>query len=523
NQTGSKNHFRIAIAGSGFGGLGMAIRLKQTGQNDFVLFERAADVGGVWRDNSYPGCACDVQSHLYSFSFAQNPSWTRAYSPQGEIHAYLKDCAHKFELLPHCRFNHEVTDAAWDDSAQLWRIQTSQGAFTADVFIAGVGALSDPSIPKLPGLEKFKGKVMHSARWDHSHELSGRKVAVIGTGASAIQFVPAIQPKVGKLSLFQRTAPWVLPRRDRAITEGQRSLFAKSRLALRMKRALIYLPRELMVLGFRNPSVIKLAHKLAVKHLERQIKDPVLRAKVTPNYTLGCKRVLISDDYLRSLDKPNVDVVTDAIREVREGSIVTSDGAEHEVETIIFGTGFHVTDMPLAKYVRGRDGRTLQEVWKGSPKAHLGITVAGCPNFFILQGPNTGLGHSSVITMLEAQFEHILAALRFLDGTNYAAVEPTAYAQERFVAEVDRKMAGTVWTAGGCASWYLDETGRNSTLWPTFVGSYRRRVASFDPNEYLSIARKSFRPSEPAAPHAASKKSKSRRATLFPQRISPRV
>ncbi|MFL5319840.1 MAG: flavin-containing monooxygenase, partial [Myxococcaceae bacterium] len=241
NQTGSKNHFRIAIAGSGFGGLGMAIRLKQTGQNDFVLFERAADVGGVWRDNSYPGCACDVQSHLYSFSFAQNPGWTRAYSPQGEIHAYLKDCANKFELLPHCRFNHEVTDAAWDDSAQLWRLQTSQGAFTADVFIAGVGALSDPSIPKLPGLEKFKGKVMHSARWDHSHELSGRKVAVIGTGASAIQFVPAIQPKVGKLSLFQRTAPWVLPRRDRAITEGQRSLFAKSRLALRMKRALIYL------------------------------------------------------------------------------------------------------------------------------------------------------------------------------------------------------------------------------------------------------------------------------------------
>jgi cation diffusion facilitator CzcD-associated flavoprotein CzcO len=484
------SHLHIAIAGSGFGGLGMAIRLKQAGIEDFVILERAQDVGGVWRDNAYPGAACDVQSHLYSFSFAPNPGWTRSYSPQAEIHAYLRDCVERFGLRPHLRFGHTVQDASWDDDQQHWRIETSRGVFTADVFICGVGALSEPSIPSLPGLERFEGKVMHSARWDHGYALDGRKVAVIGTGASAVQFIPEIQPKVGRLFLFQRTPAWVMPRHDRAISETMRRLYRAVPLAQRFARALIYVLRELLVLGFMYPWILRRAQRIARRHLERSVPDPVLRAKLTPSFTMGCKRVLVSDTYLPSLTQPNVEVVPDGIREIRERSIVTADGTEREVDTLILGTGFQVTEMPMARHIRGRDGRTLTEVWEGSPKAHLGTTVAGYPNLFVLMGPNTGLGHSSVVMMLESQFEHVLGALRYLDGRGLAAVEPTPEAQREFVRQVDTDMRGTVWTQGGCASWYLDATGRNSTLWPSFTFSFMRRVEHFDPAEYVSIARR---------------------------------
>jgi cation diffusion facilitator CzcD-associated flavoprotein CzcO len=500
-------HFHVAIAGSGFAGLGTAIRLKQEGQEDFVILERAEDVGGVWRDNVYPGCACDVQSHLYSFSFAPNPGWSRAYSPQGEIHAYLRDCATRFGLLPHVRFGHEVREARWEEDRQRWHIETSQGVFTADVFVAGVGALSEPAIPKLPGLESFAGKVMHSARWDHQYELTGRKVAVVGTGASAVQFVPAIQPQVGALRVFQRTPPWVIPRNDKAIPERWRRFFQAVPAGQLLLRGLIYVLRELMVLAFMNPRIMKLAERQALRFLHHSVRDPVLRAKLTPGYTFGCKRVLISDDYLASLTQDNVEVITEPIREVRARSLVTADGTEHEVDTLIFGTGFQVTDMPIAKHVRGRDGRTLAEVWQGSPKAHLGTTVAGYPNFFMLQGPNTGLGHTSVVTMIESQIEHVLRALRYLQAKGLAAVEPRPEAQAAFIAEVDAKMRDTVWTAGGCASWYLDATGRNSTLWPGFSFAFKRRTERFQPTEYVAIPRRSTtlsprrsRPGLPAVP-----------------------
>lgn len=483
-------HFHVAIVGSGFGGIGMAIRLRQEGIEDFVILERAQEVGGVWRDNSYPGCACDVQSHLYSFSFAQNPAWTHSYSAQPEIHAYLRDCADRFGIRPHIRFGHTVTDARWEDEQQRWRIETTEGRFTADVFISAVGGLSEPAIPQLPGLETFKGKTMHSARWDHSYALEGRKVAVIGTGASAIQFVPRIQPQVGKLFLFQRTPPWILPRRGHPISEGTRRLFQAVPGAQSLLRGGIYAYRELMAIGFMNPWLFKHAQKIALHHLKRSVPDPVLRAKLTPKYTLGCKRVLISDDYLGSLSHPNVEVITDGIREVREHSIVTADGTEREVDALIFGTGFHVTDMAVARYVRGRDGRSLEEVWQGSPKAHLGTTVTGFPNLFMIQGPNTGLGHTSVLVMIEAQLEHILKALRYLDGRGLAAVEPTPEAQAEFIRDVDTRMSGTVWTQGGCASWYLDGTGRNSTLWPGFTFTFRQRVERFEPSEYIAITRR---------------------------------
>ncbi|HEV3049644.1 MAG TPA: NAD(P)/FAD-dependent oxidoreductase, partial [Longimicrobium sp.] len=403
---------RIAIIGSGFGGLGTAIRLKQQGVDDFVVLERAGDVGGTWRDNTYPGCACDVQSHLYSFSFAPNPDWSRSFSPQPEIQRYLQRCAREFGILPHVRFHHEVTDTRWDEDAQRWRIQTSQGPLTAQVLVMAAGALSDPVIPDLPGLDRFEGRAFHSAQWDHDYDLRGRRVAVIGTGASAIQFVPEIQPAVERLYVFQRTPPWILPRHQRDLSEAERGLFRRVPAAQRAARGAIYLAREAFVLGFRNPRTMSVAQRVALRHLRKSIADPALRQKLTPDWTMGCKRVLLSNEYLPALAQPNVEVVTDGIVEVRANSIVTADGAERQVDAIIFGTGFQPTDPPLAHHTRGRGGRTLAEVWAGSPAAHVGTTVAGFPNLFMLTGPNTGLGHTSVVYMIEAQIEHLLGALR---------------------------------------------------------------------------------------------------------------
>jgi cation diffusion facilitator CzcD-associated flavoprotein CzcO len=489
-DTSRGTHVRVAVAGSGFGGLGTAIRLQQSGIADFLVFERGHDVGGVWRDNTYPGCACDVESHLYSFSFARNPEWTRSFSPADEIQAYLRSCAERFGILPKIRFDHEVRSATWDDDAQRWRLETKHGAFTADVLVGAVGALSDPAIPSLPGVATFAGKTFHSARWDHAHDLAGKRVAVIGTGASAIQFVPAIQPKVSALKVFQRTPPWIVPRGDRALSERQRTILRSSKTAQWLTRAGIYALREVMALAFFDTRAAKLTQRLALRHLRRSVRDPALRAKLTPSYTMGCKRILLSDDYLPALTRENVDVVTDAIAEIRPEGVLTKDGVLHEVDTIVFGTGFNVQKFPFAERVRGKGGRTLSETWAGGMTAHLGTTVAGYPNFFLLQGPNTGLGHTSVITMIESQIEHVVNALRYLDSRGLAAVEPRAEAQQAFVDLVDAKMKGTVWTSGGCASWYLDARGRNSTLWPGFTFTFKRRVEHFDPSEYVLMERR---------------------------------
>ncbi|HEX2210084.1 MAG TPA: NAD(P)/FAD-dependent oxidoreductase [Longimicrobium sp.] len=475
---------RIAIIGSGFGGLGTAIRLKRQGMDDFVILERAGDVGGTWRDNTYPGCACDVQSHLYSFSFAPNPDWSRSFSPQPEIQGYLQRCARDFGILPHVLFHHEVREAWWDDNGRRWRIETSSGPVTARVLVNAAGALSEPATPDLPGLDGFEGRAFHSARWDHGCDLRGKRVAVIGTGASAIQFVPEIQRQVERLYVFQRTPPWILPRHQRELRAGERSLFRRVPAAQKAVRGAIYLAREAFVLAFRNPRAMGVAQRVALRHLRQSIPDPVLRAKLTPDWTMGCKRILLSNDYLPALAQPNVEVVTDGIAEVRARSLVTADGTEREVDAIIFGTGFQPTDPPLAHRTRGRGGRTLAEVWAGSPRAHAGTTVAGFPNFFMLMGPNTGLGHTSVVYMLEAQIEHLMGALRHMGAHGIAALEPRREAQEAFVDAVDRRMTGTVWTSGGCRSWYLDATGRNSALWPDFTWRFRRRVARFEPAEY---------------------------------------
>jgi cation diffusion facilitator CzcD-associated flavoprotein CzcO len=478
-------HHRTVIVGTGFSGLGMAIRLMKDGDRDFVLLERAHDIGGTWRDNTYPGCRCDVPSHLYSFSFAPNPNWSNTFSPQPEILDYLRDVARRFGVLPHIRFDTELQDAEWDEDAAVWRIETSAGPLTADVLVLGPGPLSDPLVPELPGLESFEGTSFHSAQWDHDHDLDGERVAVIGTGASAIQFVPEIQPRVGKLHVFQRTPPWVVPHPNREMSPLERAIYRRLPLAQLGMRAGIYWARETFVVGFRRRRVGKVMERMALRHLEEQVSDPELRAKLRPSYAMGCKRILPTDEWYPTLTKPNVEVVSDAITEVRPRSIVTADGAEREVDVIVLGTGFRVTDVPAAEYLCNGDGVSLADVWEGSPQAYRGTTVAGFPNLFILVGPNTGLGHNSILFMIESQVAYVLDCLRVMDEQGLASVEVREDAQAAFNAGMQKQMRGSVWTEGGCASWYLDAQGRNTTLWPGYTWRFRRLTRQFDPAAYL--------------------------------------
>jgi cation diffusion facilitator CzcD-associated flavoprotein CzcO len=482
-------HSRIAIVGTGFSGLGMAIRLKQAGIDDFVLLERAGDVGGTWRDNTYPGCQCDVPSHLYSFSFAPNPDWSRTYSRQEEIRDYLRDCARRFGIYPHVRFDHDVRTAAWDEDAECWRIETSQRRLSARLLIAAMGPLTEPQIPPIPGLDRFAGAMFHSARWDHGHDLRGERVAVIGTGASAIQFVPRIQPDVERLHVFQRTPPWIVPHTDRPIGRIERRLYRTLPLLQRLVRAGVYWGREWLVLGFVfTPRLMQLPEALARRHLGRQVRDPALRRKLTPDYTIGCKRILPSNDWYPAIVQPNVEIVTDGIREVTRDAIVTADGRERRVDTIILGTGFHVTDVPAAAHVRGRDGRLLSEVWRDGAECYLGTAVAGFPNLFFLIGPNTGLGHTSMVFMIESQLAYLMDCVRTMEARGLSTVEVRAEVQAAFNAEVQRRMRRTVWMTGGCASWYIAANGRNTTLWPDFTFRFRRRTRRFDPASYLARA-----------------------------------
>ena len=484
------DHHRIAVVGTGFAGLGASIALQRAGL-DHIVLERAEDVGGTWRDNRYPGCRCDVPSHLYSFSFAPNPDWSETYSPQPEIFAYLRKTAERFGVVDRIRFGAEVRDAEWVADEQRWRLDTPAGVVTADFVILGNGPLAEPAFPDLPGLETFAGTTFHSAQWRSDHDLSGERVAVIGTGASAIQFVPEIQPVVGKLTVFQRTPPWVLPHRNRRITDGERSLYRRVPATQRFVRGLVYWSRELFVTGMlRNTKTLDGMEQMARKHLETQVPDAELRARLTPDYKPGCKRLLPSNDWYPALSQPNVDVVTEKIIEVRPHAVVTADGVEHEVDTIIFGTGFRVTDNPVMERVRGADGLSLAEHWAdGGMRAYLGTTVDRFPNFFMLAGPNTGIGHTSLVVMLEAQLRYVVDAIRTADAAGAGAVEVRRTAIERFNRQVQRKAAKTVWNTGGCASWYLDDHGRNTVLWPDYTFRFVRRTRRFDAGAYELTAR----------------------------------
>ncbi len=475
----------VAIIGSGFSGIGLAIRLRQEGIEDFVVLERNEGVGGTWWANTYPGCACDVPSHLYSFSFAPNPDWSRTYSRQPEIREYLRRVVDDFGVSPQIRLGCEVQGAAWDEAASRWVLETSQGQVRAQVLVSGAGPLVEPRIPDLPGLETFKGPAFHSARWDHSVSLRGKRVAAIGTGASAIQFVPSIAPDVERLHVFQRTPPWVMPHSSRPITRFEKRLFRRFPPLQRLIRGWIYAGRELLVLGFvKHPRAMPLLQRISRKHMARALPDPGLRAKVTPDYTFGCKRILPSNDWYPALARDNVELIAAGVSEIREHSVVGADGTEREVDAIVFGTGFHAVDSPVGRLVRGRGGKALADVWNGSPRAHLGCTVPGFPNLFILLGPNTGLGHSSMVYMIESQLAYVVGALREMRSRGASVVEVRPEVVERFNADVQRRLQGTVWNTG-CQSWYLDSSGRNPTLWPDWTWRFRQRTARFDPAEYV--------------------------------------
>lgn len=481
-----RQHVRVAVIGSGFGGLGAAVRLRREGVTDFVVLERAGAVGGTWRDNTYPGCTCDVPSHLYSFSFAPNPEWPRTFSGQSAIRGYLEHIVDTFRLRPHLRLNCEVTALRWDADELCWEIATADGpGWTADVVVSATGALSDPSVPDVPGLDGFPGKVFHSARWDHDYDLRGKRVAVIGTGASAIQIVPAIQPDVRRLTLFQRTPPWVLPRSDRRITAAEQWLHAKVPATAALRRGTVWGIRELQVGLFTKwPDRLRLVESTARSHLRKAVKDPALRARLTPDYRIGCKRILLSNDYYPALTRPNVDVVASGLAEVRGSTLVAADGTEAEADAIVFGTGFHVTDLPIADRITGVEGTTLAEEWKDGMAALRGASAAGFPNFLTVVGPNTGLGNSSMILIIEAQLNYLADFLRQLDTLGgRAALDARPSAVRAWNRRVQQRMERTVWSTG-CSSWYLDANGRNTTLWPGTTSEFRKETRRLDLAEY---------------------------------------
>ncbi len=466
----------VCIVGAGFSGLGMAIRLECAGIGSFRVLEEAGEIGGTWRDNTYPGCTCDIPSHLYSLSFAPKTDWSRMYPTQPEIRAYLHDCVARFALANRILLNTRLEQAAYDEASGLWNVQTSGESFTARFVVSAIGGLHRPAIPALPGIESFAGPSFHSARWDHGLDLRGKHVAVVGTGASAIQFVPQIAAQVAQLDIYQRTAPWVLPKLDRLI--GPREQWALRHVPLyrTLCRWRLYWRQELLAIGFTiKPQLLDGAKKIGMRLLRRQVPSEELRAQLTPTHHPGCKRILISNDYYPTLAQPHVKLVTAGIREVRPHGVVTDDGVEHRADVIIYGTGFHATDTLGPLRVSGRDGVRLDQVWRGGMHAYYGTTVPRFPNFFMISGPNTGLGHNSVIFMFEAQIGYVLDCITTMRRRGLRTIEVRAHVEADHNEAMQRRLQRTVWSTG-CKSWYLDEHGRNVTLWPGFTFDYWRRL-----------------------------------------------
>ncbi|AWI55626.1 hypothetical protein DEH84_18790 (plasmid) [Aquabacterium olei] len=489
------------IIGAGFGGIGMAVALQKAGLGELLILEKQHDFGGVWRDNTYPGAACDVPSHLYSFSFEPNPRWSRVFAPQAEIYQYLVRCAEKHRLRSKIKFGCEVASASYDEQRAIWTVTTAQGlAFQTRYLITATGQLSKPAYPKLDGLDQYKGHAFHSAHWDHAHDLSGKKVAVIGTGASAIQFVPAIADKVGELTVFQRSAAYILPRPDGAYAAWRKALFAKLPWTMKLHRARIYMQYETRAISFtRIKSLMQLAVGLPFKALlRRQVVDRDLRERLTPDYPIGCKRILLSNDYLATMAKSNVRLATEGIRRITPDGVETSDGRHHPFDAIIYGTGFAATDFLAPMKITGRNGTDLNEAWRQGAQAYLGMTVPGFPNFFMLYGPNTNLGHSSIVYMLESQIAHVIRCLQAARKADAQTVEVDADRYTRFNSWVQARLRSTVWQ--GCNSWYVDKNGHNSTNWPGFTFSYRwlAKRSSLGAYRFSAVA-----PPQPNAARAA--------------------
>jgi cation diffusion facilitator CzcD-associated flavoprotein CzcO len=476
----------IAIIGAGFAGIGTAIRLRQAGIESFTIFERADEIGGTWRDNTYPGAACDVPSHVYSFSFEPNPHWSRAFAESGEIKDYLLHVVEKWNLRPKMRFGTEIADARFDEASGTWTLTTGQDeTVTARVVISAVGGLVDPALPDIKGLESFGGEIFHTARWNHDYDLTGRKVAVIGTGASAVQVVPSIAPTVEKLSVFQRTPAWVMPKRDKRYSERAKERFARFPGLLLLSRLAKYWLSEVFgpMVFLDAPRLSAIAEKGSMAHLRRSVADPELRRKLTPDFQFGCKRILISDDYWSTFERENVELVTDPIEQVRREGIETADGTVHPAEVIVLATGFALGLATAPFPVTGRDGRTLAEAWKDGAVAYKGMTVSGFPNWFILMGPNTGPGHTSVLVYTEAQISYALQAIERMRKEGLKTVDVRQDVMDRYNEGLQGRMKHMVWSSG-CNSWYLSPDGSNHGLYPGFAAEYVLRARHFKPSEY---------------------------------------
>lgn len=486
-RNGSEISVDVLIVGAGFSGICMGIKLLEAGMRDFLVIEKSEEIGGTWWDNRYPGCACDVPSHLYSFSFDLNADWTRMFSSQPEIWKYMKSCVERYGLAPYIRLKTRFQEASWDEAAGRWSVTAGENLrISARVLVSGMGALHVPHYPEIAGVERFAGPSFHSATWEHDVDLTGKTVAVVGTGASAIQFVPQIAPKVGKLYLFQRTPAWIVPRRDFGFSENWKKRFHAMPGVMRAFRKFIFYGLEWRVMGFLGNKFVRgIGAGISRKHLEKSIPDEKLREKLTPKYEFGCKRVLLSDDFYPAVRRENVEVVTEKIAEIREKSVVTQDGTERPIDVLIYGTGFHVTDQFIGMQLVGRAGLEIHEAWRAGMNAHLGVTVAGFPNFFMMLGPNTGLGHNSVVLMIEAQVRYVVQCLKLMSERKQPVMEVKVEAQKKFVSDLHRRLSGTVWKSGGCKSWYQDtQTGEITTIWPGSVISYRKTLRSVAASEY---------------------------------------
>lgn len=475
----------IIIIGTGFGGLGMAIQLKKAGFTNVMLLEKAGQLGGTWRDNTYPGAACDVQSHFYSYSFEPKHDWSRKFGLQHELLEYMEHCADKYGIREHIRFNSEVAEAAFDDTRNRWTLTLASGEkLEAQVVITATGQLNQPAWPDIKGMGSFEGTVFHSARWNHDYDLKGKRVAVIGTGASAIQFVPEIAGKVESLALFQRSAAWVLPKPDRAFRPWEQTLFKAIPAWDRLYRYLIYWKNESRGLAFTKFSgLLDIFARQAKREARKYVTDPDKLKHIIPDYQIGCKRILISNDWYPTINRSNLDLVTDPIEKIDAKGVQTRSGKHYPVDAIIFGTGFRASEFLSPIRVTGRGSITLNEAWNNGAAAFKGITVSGFPNLFMLYGPNTNLAHNSILYMLESQFQYVLSALDALQNHPGTAMDVRKDQWERYSSMMQKGLEGSVWSSG-CSSWYLDENGKNTLNWPGFTFSYRLSTRNVDPTDY---------------------------------------
>ena len=476
----------IVIIGTGFSGMGAAMKLRDSGREDFVVLEKAHDVGGTWRDNTYPGCECDIPSHMYSFSYELNTDWSKSFSGQEEIWAYMRKVADEKGIRPYITFGVEVTGATWDDDRKVWTVKTNGEDYEARVVIAGVGGLHIPNVPEIAGADSFTGPKFHSAGWDHSVDLKDKKVVVIGTGASAIQFIPIIAQEVGHLTVFQRTPAWVLPKKDKPTPEWRKKLFAKVPGAQRAYRNALYWALEARAIGFNgHVKILPVAEKIVKRYLAKKIPDPELRAKLTPDYRLGCKRVLQSNTYYPTFLRDNVTLSTDGVAEIVKDGVIDGNGVKHQADVIIYGTGFHVIDAFDYLDVKGKGGVNLAAQFREhGTETYMGMTVHGFPNLYFMLGPNTALGHNSVVFMIEQQTKFIVRMLDEMDKRGAVAAEATLEAQTEFNKEIQKLVEKGIWTQGGCTSWYLDSQGKNRTIWPKFTFQYWWETRKVDAEDF---------------------------------------